>query len=106
MKIEDITSDLMRIMKQRGNEYADDKLRKLLVGAKIRFPTGNTLLYCQDMRCFLGVPDMEFEVCDISDANVVLMAPGHGGTPYGNGKLHVFAMKEDEPTPEVRGRVE
>jgi hypothetical protein len=54
----------------------------------------NNILYFQDFRYYRGLPtDVLFDVEEESGTHSgwTLRGPGHGGTPYGNGKIFIPA---------------
>jgi len=56
----------------------------------MKFSKRNRIRYGQDFFQHVGLPSgVDFDVT-IDDANcATLRAPGYGGTPYGNGAIHV-----------------
>jgi hypothetical protein len=54
----------------------------------------NTFRYGQDFREWEGIPTgIWFDVVDRKKDYLVLVAPGYGGKPYGNGSLYFYTKQ-------------
>ena len=96
MTNDDVAREVCRMAERLAEQMASDKFSRLLKGATIRWPANNDVAYCQD-HCFArGLPDIEFTVRDACGFGLGLIAPGHGGEPYGNGAIHAFVTDGNE----------
>ena len=96
MTNEDIAREIRYLAEKTAGMIASDKLSRLLVGAKIRFPKDNKLPYCQDMCFFRGVPDLEWDVVGALGFGLRLQADGYGRKgDYGNGNIFVEVCSQE-----------
>jgi hypothetical protein len=63
---------------------------RTLTGHTFVFPPHNGVRYGQDLRYHRGVPDgVLFTFDGFAGDRVILVAPGYGGKPYGDGAIYV-----------------